>query len=364
VALSSDGRTLGISFQRAAGQSTRGVLQLYEADGPASAPWRKVTEWTKATPVVPLLPTLNMVSADRIVWGDWLVERSSGHFRWRMVNNEALSTVHLGLGPYGEYLDADGDWLMVRGEAFGEVVAYKRRRSGSVPWINAGRFIRSQDGTADGFGRARVRGRSLFLIDGLGRVEIRRESTPGIWTWEQTLPVAPAPSTPSYLHALGESTVSWSGMIYSRIGSMPSPWVVTGSVPVDLATEDVASVGGVLTRNFGSLAVLRPGLPLAISDDDSLKFTIGEMLPSRDVPPIWAEPSIGEGVARLAVWATRPSPDSVQSEGQIAGCGQRAGRRGLRSGGFRGAGANRRSRAPDLHGVSGAALGGSLAGRG
>jgi hypothetical protein len=308
VALSSDGRTLGISFQRGAGQSTRGVLQLYEADGPASAPWRKVTEWTKATPVVPLLPTLNMVSEDRIVWGDWLVERSSGHFRWKMVNNEALSAVHLGLGPYGEYLDADGDWLLMRGVAYGEVVAYKRRRSGSVPWINAGRFLRSQDGTTDGFGRARVRGRSLFLIDGLGRVEIHRESTPGIWTWEQTLPGAPGPST-RYLHALGESTVGWSGMIYSRIGSMPSPWVVTGSVPVDLDTENVASVGGVLTRNFGSVAVLRPGLPLAIADDDSLKFTIGEMtaIPS-GFPPIWVEPSNGVGVARLAVWATRPSP--------------------------------------------------------
>jgi hypothetical protein len=149
----------------------------------------------------------------------------------------------------------------------------------------------------------------LFLIDGLGRVEIHRESTPGNWSWEQTLPVGTGPSTPSYLHALGESTVSWRGMIFSRIGPMPSPWVVTGSVPVDVATEDVASVGGVLTRNFGSLAVLRPGLPLAISDDDSLKFTIGL---AGDYPwisaPVWAEPSRGDGVARLAVLATRPSP--------------------------------------------------------
>ncbi len=311
VHLSSDGRTLAISFQRTVGGTTRGFLQLYAADGPVSAPWRKLTEWNKTTPYLPFQAGLNIVNGDMIFWGDWLMERTAGHYQWRLTNNLELSAGNAAFGPYGEYLDADGDWLLVRGPAYGEVVTYKRKRSGSIPWVKVRSFTRSRDGTLEGFGRAKIRGRSLFLLDALSRVEIHRETAAGTWQWEQTLPGVLSGAPPNYFQAMGESTVSWGGKIYGRIGPVSEPWVVTGSLPADLSTEDVRSVGGILTRSgspfpaLPRLAVLRPGLPLVIADDDSLKFTVKGIQNSQ---PAGMEPYRGESVARLAVWASRPSP--------------------------------------------------------
>ncbi|MDB6069183.1 MAG: hypothetical protein JWL81_354 [Verrucomicrobiales bacterium] len=296
--LHSDGRTLAIMSPRVEGENTVGYIRVFEIGGPPAAPWQQVMEWKRGYSNI---SNTLVVDGDTIFMNQSIMERTGGHYRWRSSDTvETVSFDVVGLAA------AQAGFFVVEGPAYGEVILYGRRYSGPRAWVKVSSFLRSHDGTAVGFGRAYLRGRSLFLINGYTQLEIYRRSAAGAWAWEQTLPAVSGPSG-GYYHPLGESTLEWGGSIHSRIGAGSLPWVVSGQIPVFLPNEEVKSVGGVLAGvNNNILSILRPGLPMAISDDDSLQFTL-EAVPIGSAPG-GMEPASGEAVARLVLRASHPSP--------------------------------------------------------
>ncbi|RYD28271.1 MAG: hypothetical protein EOP86_23335, partial [Verrucomicrobiaceae bacterium] len=216
--ISSDGRTLIVSFlKNIENAGPTAVLRMYEPTGAAETPWRLTSEWRQFA--TSSNSEVRMLGPDRILWGRQLLERTGGYWPWRLA----------GYFTFGEILDADGDWLLMRGDTPSGSVNLHRRQAAYQPgWTLVRGFTKSHDQQVDSFYKAWVRGRNLVLFDGQGRVEIHRESAEGDWEFEQVIPKGE--NFPEMLMA-GESTLVLAQGIHSRIGSGAAPWVLTGDGP-------------------------------------------------------------------------------------------------------------------------------------
>lgn len=286
------------------------VLRVYDRSGPVEAPWRLASERRQLRQFE---TAVQMLRPDRILWGRQLLEKTGGLWKWRL----AATTTHQ------EIVDADGDWLLMRGDAPpGSLIAYRRAHASQPLWTRVREFNKSHDQQAGSIDEGWVRGRTLVLTDGLGRTEIHRETAAGGWQFEQSIPNAE--NSPRMLMA-GESTLVLAQGIYSRTGPASLPWTMTGGPPEawnfkeNLGLQDHSL--SAVDAPFGGtprLRIMRAGIPLTVYDDDSLQFSITT---PNNLLPFGSESYFGETVAQLALRATRtaPFPMTVRVRSQDTG---------------------------------------------
>lgn len=295
-----DGETLVVCMIRADEDfGPTSHLRIFEPSGPPDSPWRLISEQKRPANFT---ATTRMLRPDRILWEGQLLEKTGGLWKWRFAD----------FGSSGTILDADGDWMLQRGQSqAGSVTAYRRAQPYQPDWTLVREFIKSQDQQATSIYDGRVRGRTLTLIDGLGRLEVLRESAGGSWQFEQSIPKEE--NSPAMLLA-GESTLVLKQGIYSRTGPPSLPWIQTGVAPdpwnyqENSGPADSSPLSAVDPLVFGSsprLRIMRAGMPLTVYDDDALQFSITT---SNNLSPYGEENYFSESVTTLALRATRAAP--------------------------------------------------------
>ncbi len=303
--LDTDGKTLAVSGMRVINGVNRGVLMLYNATGPADAPWELSMEFIGhyTGESGQGIQRVKLIDGDQLWWGEFLYERTTGHSPWRLINQSRLQKLE------ATVVEAGTDWLIYQNFDSKQIRCYRRVRGPQSGWILANTFTNPDPGfTVD----VRLRNRTLYIFQYPGQLNIYRESPQSAWALEQSLTL-PVISTPFQFTT--ESSFGSEGKIYTRTGPATAPWTLSGQVPVDvpvLASSDSSSQLIQLLESNTDTARFRlyqAGLPLAIVDDDSLIYSFVE---GSGFGFAANESYSGENVGKMVLSASRNPPFQEQ----------------------------------------------------